>query len=97
MARFIRVLDGDDNRFYLCDNGKKYRAIEILDNQTIYENYKSGECRQVHVDELDGNKFVHTFAVCFNSDYAKQYPDLFPQAYDDAFNQLWEVSGPLYE
>ena len=96
MAKFLRLYDSDGMAKYACDNGKNYRAIEILDTAEVYDMYRLGEARQLHVDELGGERYTHYLAVVCNPEYAKQYPELFPAAYDEAFAALWEKGTELY-
>ena len=97
MAKFLKLYDSNGMTMFCCDNGNKYRAIEILDNVKTYALYVNGQKRKLHVDAYGGDHYVHAMAVVCNPDYATSYPELFPAAYDDAFKTLWEKGEALYE
>lgn len=97
MARFIRLYDSDNNAKYACSNGKVYKAIEIIDNPELYDLYGESEIRQLFVDASGEKRFVNSMEIVTNPNYADEHPELFPAAYDEAFNTLWEMSESLYE
>ena len=97
MARFLRLYDSDNNAKYACDNGKVYKAIEIIDSPELYEMYHASEVLELFVDKSGDKRFVNSMEIVTNPNCMEEHPELFPAAYDEAFNNLWEQGESLHE
>ena len=87
--RFIIMTDSDKNTKYICENGKIYSALEILQNETVHYLYTKGLKTYIHETELNGKRVDNALRALLDPSVKTQYNDLYPALYDDAFNIIW--------
>ena len=88
--RFIIISDSDKNTKYICENGKIYSALEVLQ---IHYLYTRGLKTYIHETELNGKRVDNALRALLDPTVKAQYRNLYPAIYDDAFNILWKEAN----
>lgn len=91
--RFIIMTDSDKNTKYICENGKIYSALEILQNEAVHYLYTKGLKTYIHETELNGKKVDNALRALLDPVTKSKYSELYPALYDDAFNIIWEEAN----
>lgn len=91
--RFIIMTDSDKNTKYICENGKIYSALEVLQNEAIHYLYMRGLKTYIHETELNGKRVDNALRALLDPTVKTQYSDLYPALYDDAFNIIWREAN----
>lgn len=91
--RFIIMSDSDKNTKYICENGKIYSPLEVLQNEAVHYLYMRGLKTYIHETELNGKRVNNALRALLDPTVKAQYRNLYPALYDDAFNILWREAN----